>query len=109
MEITYATKEIRRLCEEEKHQLRQLGKERSRRLKNRLNELRAKGNVSELQLGRPHELTEDRAGQYSVDLDGPRRLLFESTELPPPALPAGGIDWQQVKSIRILGIEDTHE
>jgi proteic killer suppression protein len=109
MQVAYATKEIRRLCEEEKHQLKQLGKKRSSRLKNRLNELRAKENVSELQLGRPHELTGDRAGQYSVDLDGPMRLLFEPTELPPPALPAGGIDWQHLKSICILGIEDTHE
>ncbi len=109
MEVAYATKEIRRLCEEEKHQLKKLGKKRSKRLKNRLIELRAVEHVNELQLGGPHELTGDRAGQYSVDLAGPMRLLFESTEQPPPALAAGGIDWQQVKSIRILGIEDTHD
>jgi len=108
MQITYATKAIQRLCEEEKHQLKQLGTKRAKRLKNRLSELRAVQNVSQLQLGRPHALTEDRAGQYSVDLDGPMRLLFEPTDQPPPTLAAGGIDWQQVTSVRLLEIGDTH-
>lgn len=66
-------------------------------------------NVSQLQLGRPHPLTGDRAGQFSVDLDGPMRLLFEPTDQPPPTLEAGGIDWKQVSSVRILEIGDTHD
>ncbi len=51
MQITFATKAIQRLCEEEKHQLKQLGTKRAKRLKNRLSELRAVQNVSQLQLG----------------------------------------------------------
>jgi hypothetical protein len=31
--------------------------------------------VSQLQLGRPHALSADRAGQYCVDFDGPMCLL----------------------------------
>lgn len=108
MQITYASKTIQRLCEEDKHQRKQLGEKRAKRLKNRLNELRAVENVSQLQLGRPHPLTGDRARQFSVDLDGPMRLLFEPAELPTPQLPSGGIDWQQVRSVRIQEIKDTH-
>ncbi len=108
MEITFANKAIKRLCLEEKHQLKRLGAKRASRLKNRLGELRAVQNVSQLQLGRPHALAGDRAGQFSVDLDGPMRLLFDPTDQPPPALAAGGIDWQQVTSVRLLEIEDTH-
>ena len=108
MQITYASKTIQRLCEEDKHQRKQLGEKRAKRLKARLSELRAVENVSQLRLGRPHALTADRAGQYSVDLDGPMRLLFESTDQPPPTLPAGGINWQQVNSVRLLEIGDTH-
>ena len=108
MQITYASKTIQRLCEEDKHQRKKLGEKRAKRLKNRLNELRAVQNVSQLQLGRPHPLTGDRAGQFSVDLDGPMRLLFDPAELPPPTLPSGGIDWQQVSSVRLLEIGDTH-
>ena len=56
-----------------------------------------------------HALQADRASQYSVDLDGPMRLLFEPTEHPPPTLASsGGIDWQQVNSVRLLEIRDTH-
>ena len=108
MLITYASKAIQRLCEEDKHQRKQLGEKRAKRLKNRLNELRAVDNVSQLQLGRPHPLTGDKTGQFSVDLDGPMRLLFEPSDQPPPTLAAGGIDWQQVSSVRILVIGDTH-
>ncbi len=65
MQITYASKTIQRLCDEAKHQRKQLGEKRAKRLKNRLNELRARDNVSQLQ--------------------------------------------QQVSSVRILEIGDTHD
>ena len=109
MQITYASKTIQRLCEEDKYQRKQLGEKRAKRLKVRLAELRAVNNVSQLQQGRPHALSEDRAGQYSVDLDGPKRLLFVPTDQPPPTLPSGGIDWKQVSSVRLLEIGDTHD
>lgn len=108
MQITYANKAIQRLCEEGKHQRKHLGEKRAKRLKVRLSELRAVETVSQLRVGRPHALTEDRAGQYSVDLDGPMRLLFEPNDKPPPTLEAGGIDWKQVTSVRIMEIGDTH-
>ena len=108
MQITYASKTVQRLCEEDKHQRKQLGEKRAKRLKNRLAEFRAVENVSQLWLGRPHALTADRTGQYSVDLDGPMRLLFVPTDQPPPTLPSGGIDWKQVSSVRLLEIGDTH-
>lgn len=108
MQITYANKTIQRLCEEDKHQRKELGEKRATRLKVRLSELRAEENVSQLQRGRPHSRTADRAGQYSVDLDRQMRLLFEPTDQPPPTLPSGGIDWQQVSNVRILEIGDTH-
>jgi hypothetical protein len=47
MQITYASKTIQRLCEEDKHQRKQLGETRAKRLKNRLNELRAVANLSQ--------------------------------------------------------------
>ncbi len=102
------SKAIQRLCEEDKHQRKHLGEKRAKRLKVRLSELRAVETVSQLRVGRPHALTGDRAGQYSVDLDGPMRLLFEPSDQPPPSLEAGGIDWKQVTSVRILEIGDTH-
>jgi len=59
---------------------------------------------------RCHELTGGRrAGQLSVDLDHPCRLIFEPDHDPIPLLADGGLDWSKVTAIRILGVEDTHD
>ena len=58
---------------------------------------------------RCHELTMDRDGQFSMDLDHPYRLIFEPRHDPVPKLPDGGTDWQAITAITILGVEDTHE
>jgi hypothetical protein len=57
---------------------------------------------------RCHELKGDRAGQLSVDLVHPYRLIFEPT-VPVPRKPDGGIDWKLVTAVTIIGVEDTHE
>ena len=58
--------------------------------------------------GRCHELTGDRKGTLSIDLDGPYRLIFEPAENPPPVKTDGGLAWELVTAIRILEVEDTH-
>lgn len=58
--------------------------------------------------GRCHELTADRKGTLSIDLDGPYRLIFKPAESPPPAKPDGGLAWDLVTAIEILEVEDTH-
>ena len=59
--------------------------------------------------GRCHELKGSRKGQLSVDLDGPRRLILEPALNPLPVKDDGGLDWNRVSSVRILGVEDTHD
>ena len=59
--------------------------------------------------GRCHELTGGkRAGQLSVDLDHPYRLIFLPDHEQVPRLEDGGLDWARVTAIKILGVEDTH-
>ena len=57
---------------------------------------------------RCHELTGNRKGQLTVDLDHPYRLVFVTNHDPLPLRPEGGLDWKQITSIKITGIEDTH-
>lgn len=60
----------------------------------------------------PHQFeshTGDRAGQLSMDLDHPYRLIFTPDHDPYPKRPEGGLDWRQVTAINILGVEDTHD
>ena len=59
--------------------------------------------------GRCHELTGNRKGQLSVDLDHPYRLVFVPNHKPVPQKSDGGLDWKQVTAIMIIEIEDTHE
>ena len=58
---------------------------------------------------RCHELTAERKGQLSVDLDHPYRLIFEPANDPAPRREDGGLIWEQVTAITILGVEDTHD
>ena len=43
--------------------------------------------LGDMVFGRPHELKGDRAGQVSVDLVHPLRLIFRPTVQPPPVNP----------------------
>jgi proteic killer suppression protein len=58
---------------------------------------------------RCHELTGGkRAGQISMDLDHPNRLIFVPDHEPLPQREEGGLDWERATAIIIMGIEDTH-
>ncbi len=109
MEINFGDKKIQDLCEKQVIATRKLGPQNARKLKTRLSELEAAGCVSELFNGRPHELTGDRAGQYSVDLSGGCRLVFSPDHTPCPTKKDGGIDWTSVTIICIEYIGDYHD
>lgn len=57
---------------------------------------------------RCHELRGNKKGCLSLDLDGPYRLLIQPMNDPLPTLDAGGLDWNGITAIKILGVEDTH-
>ncbi len=57
---------------------------------------------------RRHQLTEDRKGQFSVDLVHPYRLVFTPNHEPVPLAEDGGINLQQVTEIKILEVIDYH-
>jgi plasmid maintenance system killer protein len=64
--------------------------------------------ISRLPPARCHELTGNRVGQLSVDLEHPYRLLFIVGNNPRPARQSGGLDWERVTEIEIVEITDTH-
>jgi len=64
--------------------------------------------MGKLPAARCHELTADRKGQISVDLQHPYRLLFIPANVPLPRKPDGGLDWSAVTEIEIIEITDTH-
>jgi proteic killer suppression protein len=112
MDILFETKKLEKECNDQKVLVRRYGSERAKLIRRRLDELRAAKTLSIMRsLPRPrcHELKGNRAGQLSVDLDHPYRLIFRPANDPLPTKPDGGLDWAQVIKIKILGVEDTHE
>ena len=74
--------------------------------------------MRELVAGRPHPLkgdseallrSADRAGQFAVDLEGAKRLVFEPANDPIPCNEDGSIDWSKVTHVCIVFIGDYHD
>jgi len=83
----------------------------AKRIRQRLDELRAAYVLEDMKLlpGRCHELRHNRAGQLSLDLIHPQRLIFEPANDPIPRKPDGGLDWNLITAVKIIGIDDTHD
>lgn len=111
MQIVFASGRLLKSCTDPRTRQQRLGKERGTKVALRLAQLRASTTLQELATlpqARFHQLTENRDEQFSVDLDGPYRLIFEILDDPIPRLADGGIDLTQVRGIRILEIADPH-
>lgn len=110
MEISFKTGRLAKECNDFPASRKAHGEQRAKIIRRRLDALRAAVTLEDLRNtpGRLHELTGDRKGQLSLDLDGPYRLILTPNHDPVPSRTAGGIDWTQITAITILGIEDTH-
>lgn len=111
MEVSFATRSMQKACATEKAMRKEWGSALTNKLQQRLAELMAAetlADISHLPPARCHELTGDRAGQLSVDLGHPYRLLFEPDHNPSPKKADGGLDWTQVTKVLVLEVTDTH-
>jgi plasmid maintenance system killer protein len=111
MDIIFKDKKFNKWCNEYQLLVKKCGSDRAKRIRRRLDDLSAAELLSDMRnlSGRCHELIGDRAGQLSLDLDHPYRLIFEPANNPVPQKPEGGIDWTQITAVRIIGVDDTHE
>ena len=113
MDITFATKSLAKQLNEGKEMVKKHGALRAKKLGIVLTQLRAAPNLGVFAPPmspphRCHELTGNRKGQLTVDLDHPYRLVFEPNHTPLPIRAEGGLDWKLVTAVNIIGIEDTH-
>jgi len=111
MQITFRNKKLQKSCSVKKEAIKAYGEKRASKLMQRLMELRAFGNLSQVPHQPPfrrHELSGKLKGTYAIDLDNPYRLLFVPDHEPLPKLEDGGIDLKKVTSIQIVSIEDYH-
>jgi proteic killer suppression protein len=114
LDISFKNKKLQKQFNEGKLLEKVHGTQRATRIRIRLAALRAARCLYDFwppksDPGRCHELMGERKGQLSVDLDHPYRLLFVPNHEPVPVKPDGGLHWEQVTAITIIGIENTHE
>lgn len=80
MDITYKNKKIEKVCTDAKMSDRTYGNEMSEKIQMRIGEMEAADTVEEMikyHIDRCHPLTNNRKGQYAVDLVHLYRLVFE--------------------------------
>lgn len=104
LELAFANKSLRKLCESEAHADRHLGRTVAQQLRRRLSDLRAATNVKDLVAGRPREVTGGRRGRMAVELTSDCRLVFCANHAVLPLLASDDVDWSKVNRVKILSI-----
>ena len=102
---------MRKQCNSERESVRAWGAQNARKLHQRLAELQSFETLEgmrKLPAARCHPLKGNRAGQFTVDLVHPFRLIFEPDHNPVPVKDDGGIDPERITAITILSVEDYH-
>jgi len=109
MEVEFDDPKLQRVAEQSNKLDRAFGTIGAKRIRSRLAELRAVGNVTELKPlpGKWHALDADRSGQWAGDAGHPRRIIIRPTP-PVPKRTDGGIDWASVRSVTVVEIVDYH-
>lgn len=105
MELSFKGKLGRQLANPEAMQ-KAFGKDRARSLRLRIVVLRNAVSLADVPSEPPdrcHELSGDRAGQFSVRLTANWRLVFE-----PDPIVSGVVKKEEVTKIRLLAVEDYH-
>ncbi|MBQ5961124.1 MAG: type II toxin-antitoxin system RelE/ParE family toxin [Firmicutes bacterium] len=98
MDITYKNNKIKKVCTDVKVAERTYGREMTDKIFQRIYEIDAADTVEmmiQFHIGRCHPLTQNRKGQYAVDLVHPYRLVFEK-------------NGDEIQIVNILEIVDYH-
>lgn len=111
VDVTFKSQKLQKICIADRSLLKEYGKTCARKFRARLDDLQAAPTLETLRSlpGRCHELKADRKGQLSLDLEHPLRLIFEPSGVGVKYKEDGGLDWNSVTSIIVIGVEDTHD
>ena len=105
LHLAFATRSLRRLCENEATAQRELGIALAKKLKARLADFLAAENVSQIIVGRSQALDNARSPEMVVILGPTARLRIRANHRKIPRTDAGGVDWSLITRIQIRRIE----
>ncbi|WP_336249127.1 type II toxin-antitoxin system RelE/ParE family toxin [Stomatohabitans albus] len=97
MRVAFASKELERICTDERYMQRKLGAKVAKTLKIRIASLTRAQHTDDLleDIGHWKPLTADRSGQWSARLTGNWRLIIEPDE-------------SQCITVTVIAVEDYH-
>ncbi len=110
MTIFFKTDKLRELCNDTSAAAKVWSERRAKLLAKRLQAISAAVVLEDLRNtpGHLHELKGDRKGQLAFNLDGGNRLILEPADDPIPTKDDGGLDWTNIKALRVVEVEDYH-
>lgn len=101
MNIAFATRKLREICENQVKAERELGVVIAAKLRSRLADLNAARSVKELLFGEPRESSEDGRSVFTINLTQGYQLVLASNH---NSIRADG-DWAEVTRVKVLEIE----
>ncbi|NLO44657.1 MAG: hypothetical protein GX106_06845 [Candidatus Cloacimonetes bacterium] len=108
MEISFISRKIEKLCLNEKEMIRKYG-DLSNKLKQRLSELEAAANLTELPpFAGCHPLIGNYKHCYALNLKQPYRLIIEPNWHKLGLKKGEQIELAEINSIVIVGVDDYH-
>jgi len=111
MIVYFKNTRLAKTLDSQKETVRTYGPENGKKIMQRLQELRAFENLSQVPTTPParrHELSGNKKGTFAVDVKHPFRLLFKPAHDPVPLKGNGGIDLEKVTEIVVTDITDYH-
>jgi hypothetical protein len=100
LELAFATKAIRHVCESDLKAMRDLGIPVAARLRARVADLRAADTISDV----PVATQPASDSTVEIDLGDGFKMLVGANHPVPPVLKSGATDWSQIRRIKILRI-----
>lgn len=102
MEISFSTKEFRKLCEDRNYADEKLGTVVADILRRRLADLRAATNIDDIVLGNPSIVTFGNDQRYILEMDKYGTLCFEPNNVRNFATEGGAIEWAIVSRLQLV-------
>ena len=111
MDVSFSTAKLAKICNSEKKLRGEYGPRMAALIQQRLAELRAADTLTDMRSlpgARCHELKGNLSEHLAVDLVHPNRLVFMPDHDPIPSKDDGGMNWDEITAIVVIGIGDYH-
>jgi hypothetical protein len=103
VEIAFATRQLRALCEDHSKAVQELGQATADELKRRLADLRAAESLQDLVASPPAQC--DDPMEMSVATGNIARLILRCNHARVPRCAEGAVDWTAVERIKIMRVQ----